>query len=71
MIGIFSFNWWFVFVLYDVFDYVVVYEICYFVEMNYGFGFWVFVEKWCFVYIEVKEWLDEYGWEILVYRLLE
>jgi predicted metal-dependent hydrolase len=66
--GTLSFNWRLVLAPHDVLDYVVVHEICHLIEMNHGPAFWALVARRRPGYLEVKEWLDEHGWEILAYR---
>ena len=66
--GALSFNWRLVLAPHDVLDYVVVHEVCHLVELHHGPAFWRLVEKRRPGYAESKQWLDEYGWEILAYR---
>jgi predicted metal-dependent hydrolase len=66
--GTLSFNWRLVLAPHDVLDYVVVHEVCHLVEHNHGAGFWRLVERRRPGYREPKEWLHEFGWEILAYR---
>ena len=66
--GALSFNWRLVLAPHDVLDYVVVHEVCHLVEHHHGPGFWRLVERRRPNYLESKDWLDTYGWEILAYR---
>jgi len=66
--GALSFNWRLVLAPHDVLDYVVVHEVCHLVEHHHGPEFWRLVERRRPNYRESKEWLDNYGWEILAYR---
>ncbi len=66
--GELSFNWRLVLAPHDVLDYVVVHEVCHLVEHHHGPAFWRLLERRRRGYREPKEWLDEYGWELLAYR---
>ncbi|MFL5928742.1 MAG: M48 family metallopeptidase [Gaiellaceae bacterium] len=66
--GALSFNWRLVLAPHDVLDYVVVHEVCHLVEHHHAPSFWKLVERRRPGYRDSKQWLDEYGWEILAYR---
>lgn len=56
--------WWFIMVLLEVFEYVVVYECVYLIEMNYLQVFWDVVVCIYFDYKLCCDWLCEYGMKL-------
>jgi len=66
--GVLSFNWRLALAPHDVFDYVVVHELCHRVELNHSPGFWRLVEAARPSYREHRRWLHDHGWELQAYE---
>jgi predicted metal-dependent hydrolase len=66
--GTLSFNWRLVLAPYEVFDYVVVHEVCHLREANHSLRFWRLVESRRPAWRAQREWLREHGPELLAFR---
>ncbi len=61
-----TFNWKLVMAPLDVFDYVVVHEMCHMVHLNHDRSFWRLVGKYILDYEERQEWLRQSHWKMVV-----
>ena len=66
--GTLSFNWRLVLAPLDVLDYVVVHELCHLRVPNHSPRFWALVERHRPQWRQQREWLREYGPELLAFR---
>jgi predicted metal-dependent hydrolase len=66
--GNLSFNWRLVLAPFEVFDYVVVHELCHLRVPNHSRRFWQLVESRRPAWRDQKAWLDEHGPELLAFR---
>jgi len=66
--GTLSFSWRLVLAPFEVLDYVVVHELCHLRVPNHSKGFWTLVERWRPGWRDQREWLREYGPELLAFR---
>ncbi|HEY6030384.1 MAG TPA: M48 family metallopeptidase [Gaiellaceae bacterium] len=66
--GTLSFNWRLVLAPAEVLDYVVVHELCHLREPNHSRRFWALVEAARPGWRAQREWLRDYGPELLAYR---
>jgi predicted metal-dependent hydrolase len=66
--GTLSFNWRLVLAPLDVLDYVVVHELCHLREPNHSRRFWRLVERHRPDWRQHRDWLHEYGPELLAFR---
>jgi len=66
--GTLSFNWRLVLAPFEVFDYVVVHELCHLREANHSRRFWRLVESRRPDWRERRDWLNEHGPELLAFR---
>lgn len=62
-----SFSWRLLLAPFDVFDYVVVHELCHLRELNHSSAFWELVKNARPQYRVQYEWLAEHGEELLSY----
>jgi predicted metal-dependent hydrolase len=67
-IGALSFNWRLVLAPLDVLDYVVVHELCHLREHNHSARFWTLLESRRPDFRACRDWLDDYGPELLAFR---
>jgi predicted metal-dependent hydrolase len=67
-LGNLSFNWRLVLAPFDVLDYVVVHELCHMRVPNHSRRFWKLVETRRPGWREQRDWLHEYGPELLAFR---
>ena len=65
--GTLSFNWRLVLAPLEVLDYVVVHELCHLRVPNHSRGFWVLVERHRPHWRDQRDWLREYGPELLAF----
>jgi predicted metal-dependent hydrolase len=68
--GTLSFNWRLVLAPFEVLDYVVVHELCHLREPNHSRRFWQLVERHRPHWREQRDWLREYGAELLAFEPL-
>ena len=68
--GALSFNWRLVLAPFEVLDYVVVHELCHLHVLNHSPRFWRLVERHRPGWREQRDWLREYGPELLALRPL-
>ncbi len=66
--GTLSFNWRLVLAPLEVLDYVVVHELCHLRVANHSPRFWMLVERRRPRWREPRDWLREYGAELLAFR---
>jgi predicted metal-dependent hydrolase len=66
--GTLSFNWRLVLAPREVLDYVVVHELCHLHVPDHSRRFWALVERHRPRFREQREWLREYGPELLAFR---
>ena len=66
--GVLSFNWRLVLAPFEVLDYVVVHEVCHLRFLDHSQRFWQFVESRRPHWREQRDWLREYGGELLAFR---
>jgi predicted metal-dependent hydrolase len=66
--GSLSFNWRLVIAPLEVFDYVVVHELCHLRVPNHSPAFWNLVQRQRPGWRESRGWLREYGSELLAFR---
>ncbi|MET0937637.1 MAG: M48 family metallopeptidase [Gaiellaceae bacterium] len=66
--GTISFNWRLVLAPLEVLDYVVVHELCHLRVPNHSRRFWVLVERHRPHWRQQRDWLREYGPELLAFR---
>jgi predicted metal-dependent hydrolase len=66
--GTLSFSWRLVLAPFEVLDYVVVHELCHLRVPNHSKSFWTLVERWRPGWRDQREWLQEYGPELLAFR---
>jgi predicted metal-dependent hydrolase len=66
--GTLSFNWRLVLAPLEVLDYVVVHELCHLRVPNHSKSFWKLVERWRPGWRDQRQWLREYGPELLAFR---
>ncbi len=66
--GTLSFNWRLVLAPFDVLDYVVVHELCHLREPNHSPRFWDLVATRRPGWREQRDWLRDYGPELLAFR---
>jgi predicted metal-dependent hydrolase len=66
--GTLSFNWRLVLAPIEVLDYVVVHELCHLHVPNHSGRFWALVEHHRPQWREQREWLREYGPELLAFH---
>ena len=66
--GTLSFNWRLVLAPLEVLDYVVVHELCHLRVPNHSDRFWAFVEQCRPHWRDQREWLREFGPELLGFR---
>jgi predicted metal-dependent hydrolase len=66
--GTLSFNWRLVLAPLEVLDYVVVHELCHLRVANHSRRFWSLVEERRPHWREHRNWLSEYGDELLAFR---
>jgi predicted metal-dependent hydrolase len=66
--GTLSFNWRLVLAPYAVLDYVVVHELCHLREPNHSPRFWALVAERRPGWKVERDWLREYGGELLAFR---
>ena len=59
--GTISYNWHLILLPKNIFDYVVVHELCHLLEMNHSPRFWSQVEKILPDYRERRNWLKKKG----------
>ncbi len=67
--GTLSFNWRLVLAPLEVLDYVVVHELCHLRVPNHSRRFWALVERHRPHWREQRNWLRDYGPELLAFRL--
>jgi predicted metal-dependent hydrolase len=67
--GTLSFNWRLMLAPLDVLDYVVVHELCHLLIANHSRRLWTLVERQRPHWREQRDWLREYGPELLAFRL--
>jgi predicted metal-dependent hydrolase len=65
--GTLSFNWRLVLAPFEVLDYVVVHELCHLREPNHSRRFWRLVEEHRPRWREQRDWLRDYGSELLAF----
>jgi predicted metal-dependent hydrolase len=65
--GVLSFNWRLVLAPFETLDYVVVHELCHLRVPNHSRRFWSLVESLRPDWREERDWLREFGPEILAY----
>ena len=66
--GTLSFNWRLVLAPPEVLDYVVVHELCHLRVPNHSRRFWALVERHRPHWRQQRDWLREYGAELLAFR---
>ncbi len=66
--GTLSFNWRLVLAPLEVLDYVVVHELCHLRVPNHSRRFWALVERHRPHWRQQREWLRDYGPELLAFR---
>jgi predicted metal-dependent hydrolase len=66
--GVLSFNWRLVLAPLEVFDYVVVHELCHLLVPNHSAAFWGLVERQRPHWRAPRRWLREHGPELLAFR---
>jgi predicted metal-dependent hydrolase len=66
--GVLSFNWHLVLAPFEVLDYVVVHELCHLHALDHSRRFWKLVEARRPDWRNHREWLREYGAELLAFR---
>ena len=66
--GVLSFNWRLVLAPSEVLDYVVVHELCHLYAADHSRGFWKLVEGRRPDWRRQRDWLREYGAELLAFR---
>jgi predicted metal-dependent hydrolase len=66
--GTLSFNWRLVLAPFEVLDYVVVHELCHLREANHSHRFWRLVAARRPDWEEWRDWLSEYGPELLAFQ---
>jgi predicted metal-dependent hydrolase len=66
--GTLSFNWRLVLAPFEVLDYIVVHELCHLREPNHSRRFWKLVEARRADWRVQRDWLHEYGPELLAFR---
>ena len=66
--GVLSFNWRLVLAPFEVLDYVVVHELCHLHVLDHSRRFWTLVERRRPMWREQRDWLREYGGELLAFR---
>jgi predicted metal-dependent hydrolase len=66
--GNLSFTWRLVLAPREIFDYVVVHELCHLRHHDHSRAFWCLVESVRPTYREERDWLNAHGWELLAYR---
>ncbi len=66
--GVLSFNWRLVLAPVEVLDYVVVHELCHLRVPNHSPAFWQLVERSRPRWREQRDWLREYGAELLAFE---
>jgi predicted metal-dependent hydrolase len=66
--GTLSFSWRLVLAPLEVLDYVVVHELCHLRVPNHSQSFWKLVERWRPGWRDQRQWLREYGPELLAFR---
>lgn len=64
--GNLNFNWRLIMAPIEVIDYVVVHELCHLKEMNHSKRFWYLVEKAVPNYKEVKKWLKDNHYLLMI-----
>ncbi len=69
--GALSFNWRLVLAPAEVLDYVVVHELCHLREPNHSRRFWGLVEERRPQWRKQRDWLREYGPELLAFKASE
>jgi len=67
-LGTLSFNWRLVLAPLEVLDYVVVHELCHLRVPNHSRQFWALVERHRPHWRRQRDWLREYGPELLAFR---
>src|SRR5262245_31074817 len=66
--GTLSFNWRLVLAPLEVLDYVVVHELCHLRVPNHSRRFWALVERHRPCWRQQRDWLRDYGPELLAFR---
>ena len=66
--GVLSFNWRLVLTPLEVLDYVVVHELCHLRFLDHSQRFWKLVESRRPHWREQRDWLRDYGGELLAFR---
>ena len=66
--GTLSFNWRLVLAPFEVLDYVVVHELCHLRVPNHSRRFWALVERHRPHWRQQRDWLRDYGPELLAFR---
>ncbi len=66
--GTLSFSWRLVLAPSEVLDYVVVHELCHLRVPNHSKSFWSLLERWHPYWRDQRDWLREYGPELLGFR---
>jgi predicted metal-dependent hydrolase len=66
--GTLSFNWRLVLAPLEVVDYVVVHEVCHLLVPNHSRRFWALVERHRPHWRQQRDWLRDYGPELLAFR---
>lgn len=66
--GVLSFNWRLVLAPFEVLDYVVVHELCHLRALDHSRRFWNLVEGRRPNWRKQRDWLREYGAELLAFR---
>jgi predicted metal-dependent hydrolase len=66
--GTLSFNWRLAIAPFEVLDYVVVHELCHLREPNHSSRFWDLVTARRPGWRQQREWLRDYGPELLAFR---
>ena len=66
--GVLSFNWRLVLAPFEVLDYVVVHEVCHLRALDHSRRFWTLVEGCRPDWRDQRDWLREYGPELLALR---
>jgi predicted metal-dependent hydrolase len=67
-LGTLSFNWRLVLAPVEVADYVVIHELCHLRVPNHSRSFWTLVGRHCPGWPDRRDWLREYGSELLAFR---